>query len=156
MSLVNLAHVCSHIQNCSRNRVPLAAVSMTRLHLQVCAGLYKEGFLSSIQRGDANKPDETFIPATPQNIATRKLWLGLKYDGFNPVLSKLRLISKPSHKFVLDEYQLRDLAVGKEVRKISPLAPGEAIFVKINNDDVVEIREAVAKRLGGQLLCRAS
>lgn len=154
MSLVNLAHVCSHIQNVTRVNKSLASIPYTRLHLQVALGLYKEGFISSIQRGSLTGPDSTFTPATFDNISTRRIWLGLKYHNTKPVISKMSLISKPNRRISLDANQIKKLLSGTSVRHVPTLQLGEAVFVKTTTGEVMEIQEASRRELGGELLLR--
>ncbi|VEU21483.1 DEKNAAC102580 [Brettanomyces naardenensis] len=156
MSLVNLANVCCHLQNCTMARLPLAKVPYTRLHLQIALGLYNEGFVSSVQRGSINGPDITPVEVTPDNISTRRLWLGLKYRNNKPVLSHLRLISKPNRRVRLTNEELGHFASGKRVRFIPPMKPDEVVFLRTNKGEILNLYEAVKKQLDGELLCRAS
>lgn len=156
MSLVNLGHFCCHLQNVSRVKKPLTSVPMTKLHLQVALGLYKEGFLQSLQRGDLKGPDVEYVPATPDNISTRRLWLGLKYRNFKPVLSSLSLVSHPNRRVFGTHQDLVGLCSGRPMGKVQPLRLGEAIFVRLPNQTVVEIQEAVRRHQSGEILCRAS
>ncbi len=56
MSLVNLAHVCSHLQNASKARLGLTSIPFTNLHLRLVLGLQKQGFISSVQLGGPSPP----------------------------------------------------------------------------------------------------
>ncbi|CDO94161.1 unnamed protein product [Kluyveromyces dobzhanskii CBS 2104] len=153
MSLVNLGNVCAHLQNCSRARIGLTAIPYTKLHLNFAYNLYKHGFLSSLQRGSTKGPDVTPVDVTPDNISTRKLWLGLKYRENKPVISSCRLISKPNLRINLDAQDLKKLCSGNSIRLIKPLAPGELILVK-SGTEIMDINDAIAKKLGGEVLCR--
>ncbi|EDO17823.1 hypothetical protein Kpol_1043p13 [Vanderwaltozyma polyspora DSM 70294] len=153
MSLVKLANTFAHLQNCTRVRVSLTSIPYTRLHLQVAYNLYKNGFISSLQKGSTKGPDSVPTETTPDNIATRRLWVGLKYRENKPVMSSCKLISKPSLKIYLSHNDLKKLCTGTSVRLIKPLQPGELILVR-TDDAVVEINEAVAKRMNGEILCR--
>lgn len=61
MSLVNLAHVCSHLQNASKARLGLTSIPLTNLHLRLCLGLQKQGFFSSVQVAGLKPPIEPFV-----------------------------------------------------------------------------------------------
>ncbi|CDK25486.1 unnamed protein product [Kuraishia capsulata CBS 1993] len=155
MSLQNLGYVCSHLQNCLNVSLPMAAIPFNRLHLQLAVGLYKNGFINSVTRGSIAGPDATPVEVTPDNISTRKLWLGLKYKNSKPVMSKLKLVSKPNRRISFNKVELSDLAHGKKVRIVEPLLPGEILFLKVEgSNEVVELHEAVKKGLAGTLLCR--
>lgn len=56
MSLVNLAHVCSHLQNASKAHLGLTSVPLTKLHLTLALGLQKQGFISSVSPGGPTPP----------------------------------------------------------------------------------------------------
>lgn len=158
MSLVNLGYVCCHLQNVTRVKKPLTSIPMSRLHLQIALGLYKEGFLASVQRGDLSGPDREYVPTTFDNISTRRLWLSLKYRNFKPVLGRLHLVSHPNRRVFARYKDLSGLCAGRPFGKIQPLALGEVMFVRIKDKSksVYEIHDAVKRRLDGEILCRAS
>lgn len=153
MSLVHLANVCAHLQNCSRARASLTSIPYTRLHLNFAYNLYKHGFLSTLQRGSTKGPDASAVEVTPDNISTRRLWVGLKYRENKPVISTCRLISKPNLRIELPYDDLKQLCTGKTVRLIKPLQPGELMLVRCGKD-LLDINEAVARKVGGEVLCR--
>lgn len=156
MSLVNLANFCCHLQNVGRARRVLTSVPMTKLHLQVALGLYKEGFLSSIQRGDLRGPDKEFIATTYDNVATRRLWIGMKYHNHQPVLKNIHLVSHPNRRVVAEPKDIIGLASGKSFRFIPPPQIGEVMFIRLRDKSVVELQEAAKKHLGGEIICRAN
>ncbi|KAF3133404.1 hypothetical protein TWF703_006943 [Orbilia oligospora] len=136
MSLVNLAHVCSHLQNAARARLGLTSIPYSKLHLALSVGLLKEGFISSVTTGSSSQPDADFTPPTQTTISTKRLWLGLKYYENEPVMSKLTLIG-----------------LGKDAGYVKGAEMGECIFVSTDRG-IMELREAVKKMTGGQVLCR--
>ncbi|CEP61511.1 mitochondrial 37S ribosomal protein uS8m LALA0_S03e04500g [Lachancea lanzarotensis] len=153
MSLVHLANACAHLQNCSRARTSLTSIPYTKLHLNFAYNLYKHGFLSTLQRGSTKGPDVAAAEVTPDNISTRRLWLGLKYRENKPVISTCRLISKPNLRIDLKYEDLKQLCTGKTVRLIKPLQPGELILVRSGNE-LFDINDAIARKIGGEVLCR--
>ncbi|KAK7519009.1 40S ribosomal protein-like protein S8 [Phyllosticta citricarpa] len=56
MSLVELAHVCSHLQNASKARLGLTSISLTKLHLSLALGMQRQGFISSVTPGGPQPP----------------------------------------------------------------------------------------------------
>ena len=60
MSLVNLAHVCSHLQNASLARLGLTSIPYTRLHLSLALLLQKQGFFSHVKLGGPSPPASCF------------------------------------------------------------------------------------------------
>lgn len=153
MSLVKLANVAAHLQNVTRVHLSRTSIPYTRLHLQVASHLYKQGFITSIQRGSLTGPDATPVEVTPDNISTRRLWLGLKYRDSKSVISKFQLVSKPSCRIKVSPEQMKELANGKSVRQIRPIQPSELVLVKTGNE-ILELGEAAAQHKGGEVLCR--
>lgn len=56
MSLVNLAHVCSHMQNASKARLGLTSIPVSKMHVKIALGLQREGFLSSVTLAGPTPP----------------------------------------------------------------------------------------------------
>lgn len=155
MSLVHLANFCAHLKNCTNVNIATTSVPFSRLHLEVARGLYKEGFISLIQKGSTSGPDLKPVEVTPDNIATRRLWLGLKYRNNQPVVRDISLISRPGRKVNLTTEEVKALASGLPVRFIKALQPAESIFLKTAADnEVVEIQEAAKRGLKGLVLYR--
>ncbi|KAJ5808780.1 40S ribosomal protein S8 [Penicillium riverlandense] len=168
MSLVNLAHVCSHLNNATKARLGITSIPNSKMHLNLCLALQHSGYLSSVVRGGPIPPPphpilgypamndeiEAVEPITQANVASRRLWLGLKYWDNKPVLGKLSMISKPKRRIVLDVENLRQVIRGHKASYVDGLrSPGENIFLSTDRG-ILESRECVEKRLGGLLLCR--
>jgi ribosomal protein S8 len=232
MSLVNLAHVCSHLQNASRARLGTTAIPLTNLHLRLAQQMQKAGFLSSVTIAGLNQPPTpsvlgshpdpvttytTKIPAhwarnpsyraeddgeasdeggegaaesaesaaTPKNtsdlttnnpyifvpqqthtltqheslitkdsVATRRIWLGLKYWDNRPVIEHMRLVSKPTRRIWAGAKNLADLARGRDWQYVRGVRQvGECLFVTTDRG-ILEVREAAERGVGGMLLCR--
>ena len=66
MSLVNLAHVCSHMQNASKARLGLTSIPVSKMHVNIALGLQREGFLSSVTLGGPTPP-KPFLLQTQQD-----------------------------------------------------------------------------------------
>lgn len=154
MSLVHLANLSCHLKNCANVNIATTSVPFTRLHLQIALGLYKEGFISSIQKGSTTGPDHVPVDTTPDNIATRRLWLGLKYRNNKSVIRDFSLILKPGRKVNLTSTEVKALSSGLPVRFIKPLQPAECIFLKTRENEILEIQEAARKGEHGMVLCR--
>ena len=76
--------------------------------LSVALALHRAGFLSFVTRGGPYPPDPSSVatfepePLTTANVASQRLWLGLKYNpgsggAGDPVLRSMRPISTPAH-----------------------------------------------------------
>jgi len=155
MSLVLLANVCSHLQNVTKARLGATSIPVTKQILAVALVLQREGFISSVTRGDVSGPDSKYTPTTTQNIGKRRLWLGLKYYDNTPVMSKLSLISKPKQRTWLNLQELQEIADGKPAKFVKGLVPGECIILS-TDQGLFELREALERRIGGQPLLRVS
>ncbi|KAI9752952.1 MAG: hypothetical protein M1815_000209 [Lichina confinis] len=164
MSLVNLGHVCSHLQNVSKARLGFTSVPSSNLIHQLMLSLQASGFVSYVVRGGLEPPvmlSPTSIepetppePVTQANVASRRLWLGMKYWNNQPVLSKMSLISKPTRRTWMDIHGLGQLARGKDANYVKGMRqPGECIFLSTDRG-VMELRECVERKVGGMLLCR--
>lgn len=168
MSLVNLAHVCSHLNNATKARLGLTSIPNTNLHLNLCLALQNSGYLSSVVRAGPTPPPphklfgypamndeaEGVEPITRENVASRRLWLGLKYWQNQPVLGKMSMVSKPTRRIHLNVEDLRQIARGYEARTVRALrSPGENLYLS-TDVGILEARECVEKRTGGLVLCR--
>ena len=100
----------------------------------------------------ASHPDTALM--TKGNVATRRLWIGLKYWKEMPVLKEMKMVSKPKQKICLGYRELRNVVLGKGEGYVKPLSRvGECLYVSTDRG-VLESREAVEKKLGGMVLCR--
>jgi ribosomal protein S8 len=129
--------------------------------LTLTLALQSAGFLSSVTRGGLTPPPldslATYVaePVTQENIATRRLWLGMKYWNNEPVLSKMSMVSKPTKRVWMDVDGLSKLVRGNDANYVRGLSkPGECLFVSTDRG-VLEARECVERKVGGMLLCRA-
>jgi ribosomal protein S8 len=160
MSLVHLSHVCSHLQNASKARLGFTSVPSTKLHLSVLLALQNSGFLSSVTRGGLTPPPiddlASYVPepVTQTNVATRRLWLGMKYWNNEPVLSEMKMISKPTRRIWMDKEGLGAIVRGRKAGYVEGLTrPGECLYVSTDKG-ILESRECVERKVGGMLLCR--
>ncbi|KAI9784922.1 MAG: hypothetical protein M1816_000558 [Peltula sp. TS41687] len=171
MSLVHLSHLCSHLQNASKARLGLTSVPSSNLHLRLLLALQASGFLSTVIRGGPSpprlisptslEPDESTTethqglePVTQVNVASRRLWLGLKYWNNEPVLSRMTMVSKPTKRIHIDCEGLGRIMRGKEANYVKGLTtPGECLFVSTDRG-ILEVRECVERKVGGMALCR--
>jgi len=92
---------------------------------------------------------------TNANVATRRLWLGLKYYNNKPVISTMSAVSKPSKSITLGLEGLERVARGFPSGHVKGLNLGELLFLSTDRG-VLEVREALEKRSGGLILARVS
>ncbi len=161
MGIANVVNACSHLQNATRARLGLTSVPNYKYNLKLALALHRAGLISSVTRGGPTPPDPATLltaepePVTTANVATRRLWLGLKYWNNKPVLNRLEPVSKPSRLVTAKLGDLERVSRGFDVRKLKGLELGETMFVSTDLG-VLEIREAVERKVGGLVLCRVS
>jgi ribosomal protein S8 len=92
------------------------------------------------------------LPVSP---GKRRIWLGLKYYDSLPVLSEMKLISKPTRRIWMKSEDIAKIVRGRRAGIVKGLTrPGECMFVSTDKG-IWESRECVERRVGGMLLCRA-
>ncbi|KAJ5095862.1 hypothetical protein NUU61_005218 [Penicillium alfredii] len=168
MSLVNLAAVCSHLNNATSVRLGLTSIPNSKMHLKLCLALQNSGYISSVVRGGPTPPPahpllgypavnnkvDTIEPITRQNIASRRIWLGLKYWQNESVLGKMSMVSKPTRRITMTVSQLRRIVRGEDVEYVGGIrSPGESLYLSTDRG-IMEARECIEKMLGGLVLCR--
>ncbi|KAL4891754.1 ribosomal protein S8 [Aspergillus ambiguus] len=168
MSLVNLAHVCSHLNNATKARLGLTSIPNSQLHLKLALALQNSGYVSSVVRGGPTPPPSHILlghpvandeaqgvePVTQSNVASRRLWLGLKYWQSEPVLGKMSMVSKPKRRINIDVAGLRQVIRGEKSGYVEGLrSPGESLYLSTDRG-IMEARECVEKKVGGLVLCR--
>lgn len=170
MSLVHLSNVCSHLQNASKARLGLTSIPNSKFHLALALALQESGFISTVVRAGPVPPAPHKLlshptstsdngvdiePTTRANVATRRLWLGLKYWNSEPVLEKMSMVSKPTRRIWMDVEGLKKLVLGKQSGYVKGLTrPGECLYVSTDKG-ILEARECVERKIGGMLLCKA-
>ena len=93
---------------------------------------------------------------TQANVASRRLWIGLKYQDNRPVLETMRLVSKPTRRVWMGFRELEDLTKGEKVGYVRGLrGVGEGVYVTTDRG-IMEVREAVERRVGGMVLLRVN
>lgn len=170
MSLSNVANVTSHLRNASKARLAITSIPLTKVHFKLALAMRNAGFFSAVvPGGGAPPPNHHFLSypsvndvhepieyITRQNVASRRIWLGLKYWESQPVLHQISSVSKPKRKINLNLAQLRQVLRGDRGGQVDGLrTPGECIFL-LTDQGLLEAREAVEKKVGGLALCRVS
>ena len=168
MSMVQLANVCSHIQNASKVRLGLTSIPNSKFNLKLMLALQNSGFISTVVRGghapppahqllshpSSNTEGAEIEPITRENVASRRLWLGMKYWNSEPVIEKMELVSKPTRRIWMDTEGLKELVLGRKSGYVNGLTRmGECMYVSTDRG-IMEARECVERKIGGQLLCR--
>lgn len=161
MGIHSIANACAHLQNASRARLGLTSIPNTKYNLRLALALHRAGFLSSVTQGGPHPPPMDQLstyepePVTSKNVATRRIWVGLKYWNNEPVLKNLKAISKPSRLVTTKTADLNRATRGFPAGMVPGLNLGECLFLSTDRG-VLEAREALEKKVGGLVLCRAS
>jgi len=161
MGIHSIVNTCSHLQNASRARLGLTSIPNNKYNLLLALALHRAGYISSVTRGGPTPPDPETInsqppePVTHANVATRRLWLGLKYWDGKPVLSNLQCVSKPKRLVTMNLTGLERVVRGLPSQQFPGLTLGESLFLSTDLG-VMEAREAIERHRGGLLLCRVS
>ncbi|ROW18338.1 hypothetical protein VPNG_00499 [Cytospora leucostoma] len=161
MGILNITNACAHLQNSSRARLGLTSLPNTKYNLLFLLALHRSGLVSSVTRAGPQPPAPEELltavpePVTSRNVATRRLWVGLKYVDNEPVMRNVQGISKPSRAINLQLPGLRRVARGFESGYVDGLKMGECMFVA-TDQGILEVREALEKKVGGLVLARIS
>ncbi|KAM3418771.1 hypothetical protein BST61_g4741 [Cercospora zeina] len=97
---------------------------------------------------------ETEGLVTQENRASRRLWLGLKYYESKPVITKAQMVSKPTKRMWLDTKALGRIVRGQQAGEVKPLTRVGEIMAISTDRGIMEARECVERKIGGQPLCR--
>ena len=93
---------------------------------------------------------------TRANVASRRLWVGLKYWNNEPVLRRMSLVSKPTRRVWMGVPELMELTGGNQKGYVKGLRGiGESLYVTTDRG-ILEVRECVERKVGGMLLCRVN
>ncbi|KAJ3194981.1 hypothetical protein HK101_001434 [Irineochytrium annulatum] len=152
-------NLCSQIANSFRAGRPRIAVPETNTNRSIVQILYKEGFIGAVMSGDVMGPYRhgAEIIATPDNVSRRRIWLDLKYREGEPVLRKIKVVSKPSRKVFATIDELKAVAAARRPQSnlLKPQEVGQITVVK-TVFGIMELREALKKSVGGEVLLIAS
>ncbi|PHH62230.1 hypothetical protein CDD80_1372 [Ophiocordyceps camponoti-rufipedis] len=166
-SIINIANMCSHLQNATKARLGITSVKNTKYNLQLALAMHRSGLISAIYRGKAKPPTlEEMVAKPPEivteaNVAAMRLWLGLKYLEGRPIFSKAEVVTTPKRPISATIPQLGQISQGFDTATkkgrgvVRGLNLGELLFLT-TCCGVLESREALSRKVGGLLLCRVS
>lgn len=161
MGIHAVANACTHLQNATRARLGLTSVPNTKYNLRLALAMHRAGLLASVTRGGPRPPPPELLssaetePVTSANVATRRIWVGLKYWNNEPIIRSVVPISKPSRLVTATLPQLSKVARGFPSGPLKGLTLGETMFLSTDRG-VLEVREALERKVGGLVLCRVS
>lgn len=109
--------------------------------------------LTPDEYADPNDLDTEGV-VTQANRASRRLWLGLKYWDGMPVLRKAKMISKPTKRIWLNSKELGIVVRGGRAGEVKGMTQVGEMMAVSTDRGVMEARECVERKIGGQPLCR--
>ncbi|KAI8617697.1 ribosomal protein S8 [Chytriomyces sp. MP71] len=136
-------HLSSHVTNAFRLRMARVAVPESKQNQAIANILHDEGFVAAVQSGDTLGPYQmgAQVPITP--------------DNGEPVLHDMRAVSKPSRRVFATAQELKMVAAA---RRASPLLKGAhvgQVTILKTAYGIVELKDALKKNVGGEVLCIA-
>ncbi|KAJ3386516.1 hypothetical protein HDU92_002426 [Lobulomyces angularis] len=135
----------------SRTAVPDNKTFRSIVHI-----LYKEGFLNSYQLGNEKGPYNQPTKTTPLNVARNRLWLNLKYRDGEPALRKFKCVSLPSRAVYASYEELKAVAAARNGSKLfKAQVLGQITILQTVNHGIIELHEAIEKKIGGKVLAFA-
>lgn len=161
MGIANVTNACAHLQNACRARLGLTSIPSQKYNLLFSLALHRSGLVSSVTRAGPKPPSPEQLltfeaePVTSSNVSSRRIWLGLKYIDNEPVMRSLNAITRPKRPINLQLKALERVSRGFESGYVDGLKMGECLFLATSLG-VLEIREALEKKVGGLILCRVS
>ena len=146
---------CAALQNAARASIRSVSVPATKDNLAMANILLHQGFIYNVTRGTLAGPSPSdWLKA---GLPDRRLWIDLKYRADErPVLEQLTVVSKPSRKLLMDSSELLRLATGRRAKFVKPLVLGEIGLVNCGKAGWFEVKDAIRRGLGGEVVARAS
>ena len=118
--------------------------------------MLREAQSGSAEEGGGEAEAQVEAAVTQANVASRRLWVGLKYWNNEPVLRGVKMVSKPTRRVWMGFRDLFELSKGNQRGYVKGLrGVGESMYVTTDRG-VMEVRECVERKTGGMLLVRVN
>lgn len=149
------ADLCARLQNASRAKLRSVPIPNTKANLWVTSILLRHGFIYNVTRGTITGPSASDFNTASD--ARRRLWVDLKYRSDDrPVLERMNLVSKPSRHLAMSSEELLRWVTGRRAKFVTPLRAGEIGIVDCGAKGWFEAKEAMRRKLSGEVMCRVS
>jgi len=149
------ADLCVRLQNASRAKLKSVPIPYTKANASIMSILLHHGFIYNVTRGTIAGPSAVDWNAAPE--VRRRLWIDLKYrNDDRPVLERMNLVSKPSRHLFMSKDELLLWATGRRAKFVTPLRAGEIGVVDCGKHGWFEAKEAMRRKLDGEVVCRVS
>ncbi len=144
--------LAAQISNAYKQRSLQTPLPFSKTNRSVCQALYEAGFIQGWAIGDYLGPWSSAVPLTPENAHSRKLWVTLKYRQGEPALSEMKAVSKPSRRVFASVGELQALAAAKKTHPLLRRSVLGQLTLIDSVYGILELRDAVSKRIGGEVL----
>ena len=122
-----ITDMLNRIRNAQAVLKPTVDVPISKIKLEICQILAKEGFIKAFEKkGRKNK---------------KVIQIALKYDGKMPAISGIKRISRPGQKIYLP------------YKKIKRVKGGYGIAIISTSKGLMTDKEARRQKLGGEVIC---
>ena len=152
-----IADMCAHLQNCTLRRLTVVSVPQTKYNLALAKQLCRQGFITNVQQGSHEGPDELNLPNSSEDVKNRRIWIQMKYRENEPVIHSISPTSTKNKRISLKWPEVQKICTGSSVSQkkgiVRPLTMGECLFIKTDLG-IMEAREAIQQRKGGLCICR--
>jgi small subunit ribosomal protein S8 len=122
------ADFIAHLKNCINARLKFVNFEHSKLIERVCNILLNDGYIS-----------ECNIISDEMN--RKMINIKLAYSSSKSVIQEINVISKPSRR------------VYKKNKDIKPFKNGFGLLIVSTSTGIISYREAVKKKIGGEILC---
>ena len=147
--------LCVRLQNASRAKLKSVPIANTKANLWITSILLQHGFIYNVTRGTIAGPSAVDWNSAPD--VRRRLWVDLKYRSDDrPVLERMNLVSKPSRRLSMTSEELLRWMTGRRAKFVTPLRAGEIGIIDCGKDGWFEAKEAMRRKLTGEVVCRVS
>ncbi|KAI3624712.1 EFM4 [Malassezia furfur] len=141
--------------NASRAKLKSVPIANTKANLWITSILLQHGFIYNVTRGTIAGPSAVDWNSAPD--VRRRLWVDLKYRSDDrPVLERMNLVSKPSRRLSMTSEELLRWVTGRRAKFVTPLRAGEIGIIDCGKDGWFEAKEAMRRKLTGEVVCRVS
>jgi small subunit ribosomal protein S8 len=148
-----IPNLASHVSNSFKNGYRRISIPFSKQNRSIAQILYDQGFVSAWMMGDHQAPFANVnIPITPDNVHSRRIWLDLKYRQGEPAMSEFKIISKPSRRIFATVQELQALGAARRVTSLIKRRVLGQITILDTPLGIVELNDALRKRVGGEVL----
>jgi small subunit ribosomal protein S8 len=125
------------------------AVPFSKTNKQIATILYQEGLVQQVQEGSV------YGPLVDSKLSEKRIWIDLKYRNGEPALVKMGCISKPSRRIFCSPEEARLICAQASKNALLKNQTLGQITILNTPYGIVEMKTALQKGVGGEVLCFA-